>query len=178
MMKKLLYIFALALFVTSCSVDSINNDDFNSQDELNTRSVKADASCSVAYLVNEKGVYRGTIESFVNHKTGWLTIRYKTKYWKISDAKMFFGPVSQIDTQQPDIFASGKYVQTETFNDDIYLADFNFAIDDINGIYCLMPKLIIKNGKIKETIFVEGIQLPDSDMSYAPEFAKECLQKQ
>lgn len=172
-MKKLLYIAALAVMSTSCSVDSI-------QDEtpINSQDLKAKGSsvlyCTTANIKSDSGDTVGILESFADHNTGYITVRLTTFDWKIRESKMYFGPDEDLDTTSPGLFDLGKYGFTESFEEDTYVTEYAYLISNVKDDFALFAKLIITNDGGKENAWLEG---NSQDGLYIMNAVSNCLEK-
>ncbi|NNF83121.1 MAG: hypothetical protein HKM99_10295 [Flavobacteriaceae bacterium] len=176
-MKKLLYYFALAFIVTSCSVDNINEENSVFENDTLTRAAEANDACASAVLVNQKGVYRGTVEAFMDYYNGDIVLKFTTVDWKIKESKMFFGPDSQMNANEPNLFTLGKYTYSESFKEGVYVANYVFAMNNVTSDFSLLAMLNIKNDYEIETIMVDGSVAGNSKMTYVKEFVKYCYEK-
>ena len=173
-MKNLLYIALIALFVSSCSVDSIQEEtslDINT--ELRGKDDPVDLACNSALIVDSDGVEVGTIETFSKEKS--ITVTITTYDWKIRNSKLYVGPA--IGTNQGiGLYDLGKFEYTESFKNGVYVANFEFAKVNIQPDYCMMASLTLSDDNSMENGFSKGKPVPGSENGlYLIEFFKNCL---
>lgn len=176
-MKSLIYLFALALVFSSCSVDSPNEDVSLLEQDLFTRAAETGDACASGILVNQKSEYRGTVEAFMDYVNNEIIIRFTLPDWKIQDSKLFFGPESEMNGGSPDLYLLGKYIYSESFEDDVYVANFVFNANNVESDFSLLAVLNVKNDIDIETVMIDGAASPDSKVTYAKEFVKDCIDK-
>ena len=176
-MKQLLYFIALAFIVTSCSVDSINEENSVFENDLLTRAAEANEACASANLVTSKGEYRGTVEAIMDYYNGDVIIKFTTVDWKIKESKLFFGPDSEMNTDKPSLFNLGKYSFTESFKEGVYVASYAFAMNNVDQDFSLLAVLNIKNDTQFEEVMIDGSPAGNSKMTYVKQFVKDCYEK-
>ncbi len=177
-MKKLLYLIAFALFITSCSVDHVNDETSIYENDLQTRAVEAEEICATADLLNQKGEYRGTVDAYVDWKASEVVLIFTTVDWKIKESKIFFGPEENLIVSSPDLYALGKYTYKESFKEGVYKAEFYFELNNVESDFSLMASINTKNDFEEESLVIDGPTIPSSKkLTYAKEFIKFCLEK-
>lgn len=174
MMKNLLYIALIALFVSSCSVDSIQEENsFDLNTELRGKDDPVSFACNTANLIDSDGVVVGSIEAFEDTKSVVVTLT--TYDWKIRNSKLYVGPALG-SPENPGLFELGKYEYTESFENGVYVANYEFAKVNIKPDYCVMASLTLSNDTEMENGYSKGKPVPNSqDGLYLLEFFKNCL---
>lgn len=167
-MKKLLFAAALAVVFTSCSVDSLQDEN---SIELNEKAFKDKVSCTATNLIDSKGEYKGTMTSYVDYGNNTLTLTLIAYKEKIKTSKLFFGPCGETS-----LTSLGLFSYTETFKENIYEANFEFKLNTIEADYCTRAVLNLSDDQGNETAFSDtsGFQTT-KDGLYIKGFIKDCL---
>lgn len=172
MMKKLLYVAAIAVLSTSCSVDSLQDENSIDQNEINTKAGivgESDSLCYDSYLINLDGDKRGHVKTYIDQDKGTYKISLVTYYnWKIKKSKLFFGPEENINTTgTPGLFDEGKYDYTESFIDGIYTANYTFSLKHVKDDFVLLGLLVVSEGVSTENVVsLDGDLLPEDGGSF------------
>lgn len=170
---------ALALFISSCSVDQVSNENSLFETDLKTRNVNEEDICATADLINQKGEYRGTVDAYVDWNTSELILIFTTVDWKILESKIFLGPEENLNQNQPDLYSMGKYTYKESFKEGVYKAEFAFEINNVESDFSLMASINTKNDFDYESLMIDGPSVPNTKklLTYAKEFVKYCVEK-
>ncbi|MBT8272761.1 MAG: hypothetical protein KJO77_03075 [Bacteroidia bacterium] len=167
-MKNLLYSAALAVLFTSCSVDSLQDENSN---DLNVKSFETKVSCTETNLLNSKGEFKGTMTSYVDYDNNTVTLTLTAYKEKIRTSKLFFGPCGETSLTQ-----LGMHTYTETFKENVYIANFEFKLDGIEADYCTRAVLNLSDDQGNETAFSDSTGFQTTkDGLYIQGFLKDCL---
>jgi len=175
-MKKLLYLTAIAVWFTSCSVDNTQDENSIDFNNVNTRSIEVNGACNQVKLFNDNGDIRGMVEPYVDYESGIVMLKFTTYDWKISNSKLYFGSTKTINSSKPDLFESGQYQLTESFKGNVYEANYMFQISAVDRDFCLMAILDIKDENEKrESAFTLGVDKNGKKDLYIKEFVIDCF---
>lgn len=173
-MKKLLYFLALAVMFFSCSVENLQDE--NSIDFTNEQTKAEIQSCISIDLLNSSNEFRGTAEAIIDDALGTATIRLTIYDWKLNQSKLYFGPISDINSTKPDLFGSGKYDYTESYLDGVFIANYEFLLTNVNKDFALLAIVSLDNGKYAENAWTDGEVIPGVfGENYYPDFLKNCI---
>ena len=171
-MKNLLYVAAIAVLFTSCSVDSLQDENSIDQSETISKATSIDdnnPSCYNSYLINLNGDKRGHVKSYVDQEQGTLKISLITyNNWKIKKSKLYFGSEEYINEAGiPSLFDLNKYDYTESFIDGIYTANYTFSLKQIKEDFVLLALLVASDGVDTENVMsLDGDLLPEEGGSF------------
>ncbi|MBT8267481.1 MAG: hypothetical protein KJO41_02230 [Bacteroidia bacterium] len=174
-MKNLLYIAAFALALTSCSVDSLQDENSILLDEIISKGPVYNNGCNEVKLSNLNGESRGTIIPFVDYHKKVVIIQFTTIDWKINTSKVYIGTKNGLDSDKPGLFESGKYQYFETFENNVYTASYVFAINDIKSDFGISAHLNITNDTQSEAVFSLAKGSQNYDDNFIESFLKECF---
>lgn len=175
-MKKLLLLTAIAVWFTSCSVDNTQDENSIDFNNVNTRSIEINGACNKVKLYNDNGDVRGKVEPYVDYESGIVMIKFTTYGWKISSSKLYFGSTNAINSSRPDLYETGQYQLTESFEKNVYVANYMFQISDVDREFCFMAILDIKDEDEKqESAFTLGVDSNGKKDLYIKEFVFNCF---
>lgn len=176
-MKKLLYFAAFAVMFTSCSVDSLQDENSIDLDVYDTRATESVAMCKSTNLVNDKGGIEGTLESYINYANNRLTLKftaYNSK--KIKASKVFLGPCDEVSPTDPGLFQSGKYIYSESFKNGVYIANYDFKLSSVQSDFCIRAVLNLSNDNGVDTVCTDASGFDSStDGLYIQGFFENCM---
>ena len=175
-MKNLLYIFVMALAVTSCSVDPIEEP--LSADLNETFSRAAEDACASTNVVNIKGTPYAVLNTYVYPEKDVMVVEITSKDWKINSSKLYIGNFKDSPFVDPSNYDETKFTFTETFINGTYTSTFKFKLSDIGPKSCLAAKIQVKNNWGYENAWADGVEVSDElpGAKFVPEFAQNCLQ--
>lgn len=175
-MKKLLYLTAIAVWFTSCSVDNTQDENSIDFNNVNSRSIEANGACNKVALYNINGDIRGKAEPFVDYKSGIVMVKLTIYDSKIGTSKLYFGSVDGINSSKPGLYETGQYKLTESFIDNVYEANYMFQLSDVDSEFCFMAILDIEyESEKKETAFTVDADNVELENMYINDFVKNCF---
>ena len=172
-MKKLLYLFVMAIAVSSCSVDPIE-DPISFENDSLLKSAKE--YCAIANMVDSNGDAQGTLTTYVFPKQDVMLIEISSK-WKINTSKLYVGSLKNSPFVDPAYIDENKFQFSESFKGGTYVASFKLKISDIGPKSCLAAKVDVKNDIMSQVLWAEGVEWSEAlpGVMFVPEFAGGCL---
>ncbi len=177
-MKNLLYLFALVLFITSCSVERIEDENPIStyKQGVTTKAVEGQTACTVTDIIDTNGKKVGILEVFTDVKKDVMVVQLTTVDWKIKETQVFLGPYEEVPFFQTQEDLNLTYSYDESFINNIYIAGFKFNLSDVKEDFYLVAKAKISDDFIEKPAFAEGEQFsPNSMTMYISSLAESCL---
>lgn len=177
-MKNLLYFAAFAVAFTSCSVESTQEENSMILNDTNFKAPEAvQNACNYVKLTNNYGETRGTIEPFLDYDKSVIIIRLTTYDWKIKTSKIYFGTKDKWNSTKPGLFETGNYSYNESFNGNIYIANYVFDLADVDADFGITANLNVSNDTQTEVVKSVGVNVDGKETkdTFVSGFVKDCL---
>ena len=167
-MRRLLYLAAIAVVFTSCSVDNLQ---YENSIDLKVKTAENKTTCTTTNLINSKGEFKGIMTSYVDYDNNTVTLTLTAYKEKIRNSKLFFGPCGEASLTD-----EGLFTYTESFIDAVYVSNYEFKMAAVDADFCIRAVLNLSDDDGIETAFTDTTGFSTSkDGLYIQGFLKNCM---